>query len=132
MGRLTLNLKRIDKSITKRVVVKDNQGIAISTISVDVQAIREDNGMESHELYPTMMKRLPKKKAISETKVFLQYLYDNLMRRFVEPVVQMRCPMCDMFASNPDGLVTHLVCSHSRFRFQVHVRWILKLIYCYL
>lgn len=45
-----------------------------------------------------------------------------MLRRMSEKRSDYSCSWCDMYAGSLRGLVAHLVCSHSRLRFQVAVR----------
>lgn len=44
-----------------------------------------------------------------------------MMRRMSEKRIDYSCAWCNLYTGSLKGLVAHLVCSHSRFRFQVVV-----------
>uniref|UniRef100_K3WJU2 Uncharacterized protein n=1 Tax=Globisporangium ultimum (strain ATCC 200006 / CBS 805.95 / DAOM BR144) TaxID=431595 RepID=K3WJU2_GLOUD len=63
-------------------------------------------------------------KAATKTQnsgVWFHFLYHSMLRRMSEKRSDYSCSWCDMCAGSLRGLVAHLVCSHSRLRFQVAV-----------
>lgn len=54
--------------------------------------------------------------------VWFHYLYHSMLRRLSEKRLEYSCALCNMHAGSLRGLMTHLVCSHDRFRFQATVR----------
>lgn len=61
-------------------------------------------------------------------QVWFHFLYHSMLRRMSEKRSDYSCTWCDMYAGSLRGLVAHLVCSHSRLRFQVAVRIVLDLL----
>ncbi|KAJ0408372.1 hypothetical protein P43SY_003098 [Pythium insidiosum] len=51
--------------------------------------------------------------------VWFHYLYHSLLRRMSEKRPDYSCAWCNLYAGSLRGLVSHLVSSHSRFRFHV-------------
>jgi hypothetical protein len=57
----------------------------------------------------------------SNTSVYFHYLYHSMLRRMTEKRPDYSCPWCNLFCGTIRGLLAHLTCSHSYFRFQVTV-----------
>ncbi|GLD93258.1 hypothetical protein PINS_up001850 [Pythium insidiosum] len=76
----------------------------------------DDEPLEQELAIPKRLKPSPWTRR-GRQSVWFHYLYHKLLRRMSEKRPDYSCAWCNMYAGSLRGLVSHLVSSHSRFRF---------------